>query len=73
MPFSFEHNEISDMLYVVKRVNAAHYLCRIGERLRMGRPSLTPPNSAQAASTSSLADMQEPLLLTRDGVLDVPL
>jgi hypothetical protein len=47
----------------------ANHLGCIGERLRVGRPSLTPPNSAHAASTSSLADMHEPLLLIREGVL----
>jgi hypothetical protein len=46
------------------------YLTCIGERARaMLRPSLTPPSSAQAARTSSLADMSELGLLTCEVVL----
>jgi hypothetical protein len=68
-----QRNNVTCLNVVKKRKkdlnDMANHLGCIGERLRVGRPSLTPPNSAHAASTSSLADMEEPLLLIREGVL----
>lgn len=47
------------------------HLTRIGERLLEGKASLTPPSSAQAARTSSLAELQEPTLFLREGILSL--